>query len=462
MVGSPPQRRRRWLWAVAAMAVALLPLSPGLTSSRIFYIRDLRLYFWGRYLWLRHEWQAGAFPRWDPFAGAGQDAASDPLNQMFLLPSVLVRLLGSDVLGFNLWVAVPFPLAALGTWLFLSRRFSPVSAALAAVTFALCGPVYSTTNFPNMSWAVAAMPWMLWAADRLAANPGARRLGVLALAVAAQALAGEAVGMMASLGLVALYAWVVAVPDELTGWRPRATRAAWVWGGLALGLALAGIQLAPMIAAAPERAQLLKDPLFWSLHPLTLLETIAPRLFGDYYVSQSLNSIPWVPLVNSGREPFFFSLYVGVPLLAVAGLGLIGGGSRRWATFWALVALVALAGAFGSNTPFYPFLHRHVPPLQSLRFPAKYAVIAAVALAALTAAGWDAVRQPRPSEVGWHRGRVLAIGFAALTACLAGATVAWCLFFPTPAAFRFFAIARGLRSGSPVGAAEFMLKTLPD
>ena len=38
------------------------------------------------------------------------------MHQMFLLPSVLVRLVGSDVLSFNLWVAVPFPLAAIGVW----------------------------------------------------------------------------------------------------------------------------------------------------------------------------------------------------------------------------------------------------------------------------------------------------------------------------------------------------------
>jgi hypothetical protein len=444
------------------MAVVLLPLTPGLTSARIFYIRDLSLYFWGRHLWLRHAWQSGAFPLWDPYVGAGQDAVSDPLNQMFLLPAVLVRLIGSDVLGFNLWVAAPFPLAALGTWLFLSRRFSAVASALAAVAFALCGPVYSTTNFPNMSWAVAAIPWTLWAADRLVSAPSARRLAVLAVMVAAQALAGEAVTMIATLGLTVAYGWTFAMADIAAGWRARAVRGGWVCAGLALGLAIGAVQLAPMIVAAPERKHILNNPLFWSLHPLALLETLTPRLFGDYYVSQSLASIPWAPLVNSGREPFFFSLYVGVPLLCLATLGLVAGGPRRWATFWALAALVALVGAFGAYTPVYPFMSRLVPPLQSLRFPAKYAVIAAMALAALTAAGWDAVRTSRSSDVRWRRGRVFAIALAAITAGLASAAVAWCVFFPTSAAFRFFAIARGLRSTLPVEAAEYMLRAVPE
>lgn len=446
------------------MAVALVPLSPGLTGSRIFYIRDLSMYFWGRYLWLRHEWQSGAFPLWDPYVGAGQSAVSDALNQMFLAPAVLIRLLGSDVFGFNLWVAVPFPMAALGTWLFLSRRFSPVASAVAAVAFALCGPVYSTSNFPNMSWTVAAIPWMLWAADRLAAAPSARRLGVFALVVAAQALAGEPVTMMATFCLTTMYAWTFGARDGDPSRRTRVARCAWVGVGLAMGSALAAVQLAPMAVAAvaSERAQVLREPLFWSLHPLALLETLAPHLFGDYYVSQSLAAVPWVPVINSGREPFFFSLYVGVPLLCVAGVGLARGGPRGWTSFWMLAALFALFCAFGANTPAYPFLHRHVPLLQALRFPAKYAVIAAVALAAFVAAGWDAVREPGPGDARWRRGRAFGVGFALVVAGVAAGVVTWCVLFPTPAAFRLFAIARGLGSADPVGAAEFMLTALPD
>jgi hypothetical protein len=43
-------------------------------------------------------------------------AVADALHQLFLLPALAVRLIGSDVVGFNLWVAAPFPLAALGAW----------------------------------------------------------------------------------------------------------------------------------------------------------------------------------------------------------------------------------------------------------------------------------------------------------------------------------------------------------
>ena len=49
-----------------------------------------------------------------------------------------------------------------------------------------------------MSWSVAAMPWVLWAVDRLVEIPGPPRLMVLAIAVAFQALAGEPVTLSAT------------------------------------------------------------------------------------------------------------------------------------------------------------------------------------------------------------------------------------------------------------------------
>ena len=482
----------RRVWAVLAVAIALLPLTPGLSTSRVFYIRDLSLYFWGRYLWLRHSWLSGEFPLWDPYVGGGQAAVADGLHQMFHLPAAIVRLLGNDVLGFNLWVAVPFPLAALGTWLFLSRRVSAIAASLGAVAFALCGPVYSTSNFPNMSWTVAALPWMLWAADRVSAAPSARGVGLLAIVTALQSLSGEPVTQFATLVLVVAFA--LAVATSHVEWRERWRRMAWMMSGLVLGLAVSAVQLAPMADAAAHsaRAQTLRSSLFWSLHPVALVETVAPHLFGDYYTAQSLASIPWVPPLNSGREPFFFSLYFGVPLLALAAAGGFAQSARRWSMFWLSAGAVALCGALGTHTPIYPFLRDHVPVLASFRFPAKYFVVAAMAVAALAASGWDALgvaaraRRMRlwrragrtndgaeGSDAGARRverrgarrqrerARLVAVWFPLALAVMASIVSVGCVYFAMPTARAFFEVARWLRSADPVGAAAFMLRALP-
>ncbi len=71
---------------VFAAGVATIPFAQGFSSSRVFYIRDLSLYFWGRYLWLRRTLLSGEWPLWDPYIGGGQSAVADALHQMFLLP----------------------------------------------------------------------------------------------------------------------------------------------------------------------------------------------------------------------------------------------------------------------------------------------------------------------------------------------------------------------------------------
>ena len=372
---------------------------------------------------------------------------------MFLLPVLLIRLLGTEVQGFNWWVSLPFPFAALGAWAFFARRFSAPASALAAVAFAACGPVVSTGNFPNMSWSVASMPWVLWAVDRAGSAPTAPNAGVLALAVAFQALAGEPVTFFSTFVLAVGYAVAMyaASPGSTVGARIRQT--AWIWAGLGLGVVMASIQLIPMIAAAAlaDRSNaIIKN--VWSLHPAGLLETVAFQLLGDYYKAASLSQVPWIPLVNGGREPFFFSVYFGVPLLTLALFGLVAGGPRRWSLVWVTAGGASLIGAFGVNTPIYPFLQDHLPLLGSFRFPVKYLVVLALAIAAGVAAGWDAiggVATVDVSELRRRRARTAAIALALVVGTAVYALAGACIYFATPAAFQILLDSQVAPSGRP-------------
>src|SRR5207237_9035853 len=58
-----------------------------------------------------------------------------------------------------------------------------------------------------------------------------------------------------------------------------------------------------------------------SLHPLGALELIAPHLFGNYY-DAFLADMPWMSPLNSGRDPFYYPIYLGPIVLALAGAGL--------------------------------------------------------------------------------------------------------------------------------------------
>src|SRR6266576_1105280 len=191
----------RWLWPALPIFVACVPFAGGFSVTNIFYIRDLTMFFWPRHLWIHRSLVAGSWPLWDPYAAAGQAAFSDALNQLFLPPVLLLRALPA-VPGFNLLVAAPFPLAALGMWLFLRRHVSETSAAFGAIVFSASGPVVSTANFPNLSWSVAWIPWIVWAADRNRVARSARSFALLTAIIACQMLSGEPVTMAGTIALL--------------------------------------------------------------------------------------------------------------------------------------------------------------------------------------------------------------------------------------------------------------------
>src|ERR1041384_3919423 len=135
---------RSWLSLVAA--ISLVPVLGLFTTSRIFFVRDLSFFFWSRHLWLRHTIVSGQPLWWDPYVAGGQSAIADALNQILMPVTLAVRLLPSDVVSFNLWVALPLPIAAIGTYRFLRLRIGAPAAALGGAIFALAGPIVSTLN----------------------------------------------------------------------------------------------------------------------------------------------------------------------------------------------------------------------------------------------------------------------------------------------------------------------------
>jgi prepilin-type N-terminal cleavage/methylation domain-containing protein len=400
--------------------MALLPVAGVFTTSRLFYVRDLAWYFWPRHLWLRQSWAAGDWPWWDPYGGGGQSAAADALNQFFLLPVVFIRLFAPDIVGFNLWIALPFPLAAAGTWLWLRRHVAPAPAFVGAVAFALSGPMLSTGNFPNLSWSAAFIPWVLWAADRMNDRRGLGALAVLSSVFALQALSGEPVTLIATGGLVVAHALVIGPGAGER--RARVVRAARVATALFVGLLLAAIQLWPLADAAMRspRGQRAADN-FWSLHPLASIQALLPYFFGEAHRAAP-GAFPWIEVLNSYREPLFYSLYVGVGVLVLA-LTTATREGRAWRRFWWGVAIVFTIFSFGQHTPVYAFIQKVLPVVGSFRYPVKFTLFAALGLAALAAAGADAIRRHVAGEETlrfraalWFAGllAVLGLGVASL------------------------------------------------
>jgi prepilin-type N-terminal cleavage/methylation domain-containing protein len=404
--------RRLWLAAVCLLAVT--PVLGLFTRSKIFYIRDLSFFFWSRHLWLRHTLLSGTAPWWDPYVAGGQSAIVDALNQILMPITLAIRLLPSDVVSFNLWVALPLPFAAVGMFLFLEQtRKHGSSAALGAAVFTLAGVTVSMLNTPNLAWCVAGLPWVMWTTERLLDAPTVRRMAGLAVIYALQALTGEPVTGAATAVVGLTYA--VAGPRPESGGRDSSGRRRlpgliWVGVGIGVGGLLAAAQLVPtFLAGVNAHRGNLASPDFWSVHPLTLVEVIAPHLFGNYY-DAFLADIPWMTVLNSGRDPFFYSLYVG-PLVLLVAATAIAMRPRR-SIYWIAIFAVFTVASFGGYTPIYPFVRKIVTPLSYFRFPIKYLAISVFACATLAAEGWESVREPSSDRLM----RVArAAGVAALT-----------------------------------------------
>jgi hypothetical protein len=228
-----------------------------------------------------------------------------------------------------------------------------------------------------------------------------------------------------------------------------------VVAALTVGALLSAIQTLPLAAAAAgsPRAGAL-DSLLWSLHPLELAEMLVSHLFGHAYAT-ALERQPWLMAMH-GREPLFFSVYIGLGAVVLAALAFAAPDRRRRAWFWTAVAVAAIVCALGQHTPIYPALQALVPPLQSFRFPVKYLVFFAVALAWLASAGADVM-------LGHARGHAAmtspAAAFAAagIVAAIAGglAAAAWFVF---DAAFAFWsALAAAAGIEMPDSAARLVL-----
>jgi hypothetical protein len=435
----------RGFWPLLALAVSTIPVAGVFTLSKVFFVRDLTLAFRPRFLFLRHAFASGTLPLWDPYPAHGQPAINDALYQLFHLPSLLIRLLLPEIPAYNVWVALPVPLAAAGMYLFLRKKLSPPAAALGAIAFGLSGPIVSSTNFPNMSWSIATLPFVMWSLERLFERRSAGAATLLASMVALQALAGEPVSLAATLATAFAY---TTLPRPRRGDLRLAALTAY---GLVAGGLLAAIQYVPLALATRGSARAsMVDTDFWTFHPLALIELLVPHFFGEYFNS-NLRELAWMLALNSGRDPFYYTMYIGVPIALLAAIAMVS--SRPGTRFWTVMVAVCALGSLGAHTPFYPALQALLPLLRSFRFPVKYLSLAGFGVATLAAMAFQWVLD---GDVPRRALRVVLIA-SGILALATYVTIAWVLIAPELPIRGFFRLAVWAKVPAPIQGAEFLL-----
>ena len=199
----------------------------------------------------------------------------------------------------------------------------------------------------------------------------------------------------------------------------------WVAAGIAAGALLAAGQLVPTFVAgvSAHRGALAVARLLVGT-PARRCSSSSRRICSATTTTAFLADIPWMTVLNFGRDPFFYSLYVGPLVLLLAAAAVWARPRRAW--FWVVIALVFLIAAFGGYTPVYPLVRKLVPPLAYFRFPVKYLSITVFACAVLAAEGWDALRRvdaESPAEATPRRTLMRITRGAAILAVVAALAV---------------------------------------
>lgn len=406
----------RRLAFAAILALALFHAREAVFEGRAFYVRDLHLQWYGQVESFVRTLHAGSLPLWDPWVSFGQPMLANP-NTQTLYPPTWLNLLMRPWTYYAVYLVGHLVLAGLGVYAAARRlSVSPFGALVAAATFVSSGPLLSLGNLWNHLGGAAWLPWTLYATLGAMDAPSPRRAVGLGATLAAAVLAGSPdFAVLSALAAAAVVAARLARPP----WDGAAARRLYAaLGGLLFALGLAAAQILPSLELA-ERSerfrQTVEERAYWSLHPVSLLQTVVPLGWSDLALSPA-----WSLALHEGREPYLFSVFLGLPAVLLA-LCAFGRGARSEVRLLGGLAAAALLFSVGRHLPFQALAVALLPPLAVVRFPSKAMVLVACAAGLLAGLGWDRLRAAAGARarVGLAAAAALGLGVAAAVAAAA-------------------------------------------
>jgi hypothetical protein len=412
-------KRRTWLrnpdiWAAGILVVlGVLFFSDSLFSSKNFYFRDILNFHYPLRKFLIESYARGEFPLWNPFVYLGQPMLANP-NYLAFYPTNLLHLFLPFNYAFKLHFILHPILAGLGIY-FLQRRLRvpPAPALAGAIAYEFSGPVLSFLNLYNIIPAVALLPWIAWSfAGALEKNPFRRSL-VFGALLALQVIAFEPLIFQCTVALLAGLAvsHVVESSDRMRA-IGRSLRTGLVGGLFASGLAAVQILSTLELLSRTGRGSGMDfvEASVRSMHPLDLLNSVIPNLFGNYYTLNFATS--WGESIHQGRESYLVSFFLGVFTLLLAVLSIFSE-HRRLRTVMACLTLAGLALAFGKYNSVYHWLFDHVAFFRFGRYPSKCFLLVALSLSVMASLGFEVVL--RINQLASHvRRRIVAVGICGL------------------------------------------------
>ena len=375
----------RLAWSLLGLALLVLFfLREAVFQGRAFYARDIHLQWYGQVQSFVASVASGSWPLWDPYVSFGQPLLANANNQV-LYPLTWLNLVVRPWTYYTLFLGLHLLFSGCGV-LALARRFgiSPTGSFTAAAIWIASGPFLSLGNVWNHLAAAAWIPWVILAADRAWSSGRPTHALLWGAAMGAQILAG-------SPDFFALTALVLLVHRLLTvrGRDRRSTIGRFALSAaiaFSFAIALSAAQVLPSLELADRSErwrQAERTRTYWSVHPVAMLQTLVPVSWDALPLQQRYRAS-----IFEEREPYLFSLYLGLPVVAL-GLAAWAGPARYARTSLAATALGALLVALGKHGFVYDAAMWLLPPLKVLRFPAKAMVFVAFAFSLLAGLGFD-------------------------------------------------------------------------
>lgn len=402
---SPSWPRRALPGLLFAALVIVLYASP-LLSRRNFVGRDLLVYNLPMEKSVHDAWSRGKLPVWTPEISGGRPLLPNPNVGALYPPRVALGLFSFPV-AMRLFPVAHWIIAGIGMMFLLSSLgVSPGARWIGAVTYTLSGVGVSEVFYPHIHPGMALLPWIIGTVARPSAGRGGRLL-LLAVLFGLMFLAGDVFTSGIAVGACGL--WILL---EESG-RERSGRAILLTLAVVSAILLALPQIVATALWVPEtnRAILgmkLWASLFFSIHPLRLLELLFPYPLGLTWTLESTDI--WAPVVFRGKAMgIFTTLYAGA--FAVVAVVAFRKSRARGARF--ARALFAVALAVSVLPSLVPASWEKVASPLPLRNPEKFAVAFTFALALLAGLAYDSFRgagAPRWTFIGALVFGVVAVG----------------------------------------------------
>jgi hypothetical protein len=357
-----------------------------------FFEWDVPEQYWPDQVYLCRSLHEGRLPSWNPYDRGGYPYFADPQAATWHPYSWLVCALAGQAPApgwMTLRVLLGFLAAGLFGLLWLRRLGLPTGPALLGATVIETAPFMRHNWELNLTFGLAWLPLMLWAAEGLATRRRARDGALLALAVALCGWSGSPPALwQAGTFCVGYLAWRSAGELRARG-RPALgplLRSVGVAAGLTSGLLavvlVPGLELAALsVQAGNDLASIAAG----ALEPSDLVALLWPRPGNHLY----LGLVPLILALSGAVRP---------PESGAPG--------RGW---FAAAAVIAVLMTLGLATPVFGLAWHLFPGVDLFRLPHRYEAWLGPSVGALAAFGLVRLGAWRPSLGARWVGAALAI-----------------------------------------------------